>query len=104
MMRFSFTPDAEFDIDEITRYLQELPQEPALRIGRGLQKAIYAIARLPGLGRVDEQLTRQANRKIRRFVSGQYVVFYYVAEQSIRILGVLHGKSDIDEIMRHRAK
>jgi plasmid stabilization system protein ParE len=102
MTRFSFSPDAELDIDDITRYLQELPQEPALRIGRDLQRAIYAIARFPGLGRVDERLTRQANPRIRRFVSGQYVLFYYIAEQSIRFLGVLPGKRDIDEIMRRR--
>jgi plasmid stabilization system protein ParE len=104
MKRFSFSPDAELDIDSITRYLQELPREPALRIGRDLQRAIYAIVRFPGLGRVDERLTRQANRKIRRLVSGQYVLFYYVAEQSIRVLGVLPGRRDIDEIMRQRFK
>jgi plasmid stabilization system protein ParE len=104
MMRFSFTPDAESDIDEITRYLQDLPQEPALCIGRSLQRAIYAIARFPGLGRVDERLTRQAKCKIRRFVSGQYILFYYIAEQSIRIIGVLPGKRDIDGIMRRRMK
>jgi plasmid stabilization system protein ParE len=104
MTRFSFSPDAELDIDEITRYLQELPQAPALRIGRGLQKAIYAIARFPALGRVDDRLTRRAKRKIRRFVSGQYVVFYCVVEQSIRILGILPGKRDIDGIMLRRVK
>jgi plasmid stabilization system protein ParE len=104
MMRFSFTPDADSDIEEITRYLQGLPQEPALRIGRNLQKAVYAIARFPGLGRVDERLTRQAKRKIRRFVSGQYILFYYIAGQSIRILGVLTGLRDIDGIMRRRVK
>jgi len=103
-MRFSFTPDAELDIDEITSYLQGLPQEPALRIGRGLQRAIDAIARFPGLGRVDERLTCQANRKIRRFVGGQYILFYYIAEQSIRIIGILPGKRDIDGIMRRRMK
>jgi hypothetical protein len=37
-MRFSFTPEAEFDIDQITSYLQGLPQAPALRIGRSFKK------------------------------------------------------------------
>jgi plasmid stabilization system protein ParE len=77
-MRFSFTPDAELDIDEITSYLQDLPKAPALRIGRDLQKAIYAVCRFPGLGRVDERLTR--------------------------LLGVLPGERDIDDIMRRRLR
>jgi plasmid stabilization system protein ParE len=104
MMRFSFTPDAELDMDDIANYLQGLPQAPALRIGRDLQKAIYAICRFPGLGRVDQRLTRLANRKILRLVSGKYLLFYYVSDKSIRFLGILPGDRDIDEIMRHRLK
>jgi plasmid stabilization system protein ParE len=104
MMRFSFTPDAEFDMDEITSYLQGLPKVPALRIGKELQQAIANIVRFPGLGRIDQRLTMLTRTKVLRLVSGQYILFYYVAEQSIRILSVLHGKRDIDEIMSHRLK
>jgi len=101
--RFSFTPEAELDIDEITSHLQGLQQEPALRIGRDLQEAIYAILRFPALGRVDERLTRRGNRKIYRLFSGQYTLFYCVAE-SICILGVLHGTRDVDDIMHRRMR
>jgi plasmid stabilization system protein ParE len=104
MTRFSFTPDAEFDIDEIATYLQELPKVPALRIGRKLQQAITNITRFPGLGRIDKRLTLVTRTKVLRLVSGKYILFYYVVEQSVRILGVLDTKRDIDNIMRHRLK
>ena len=102
--RFGFTPDAELDMDEITGYLQGLPQDPALRIGRKLQQAITNITRFPGLGRIDQRLTILTRTKVLRLVSGQYILFYYVAEQSIRILGVINTKRDIDDIMNHRLK
>jgi plasmid stabilization system protein ParE len=54
------------------------------------------------LGRIDQRLTILTGTKVLRLVSGQYILFYYVVDQSIRILGVLHGKRDIDEIMSSR--
>jgi plasmid stabilization system protein ParE len=102
--RFSFTPDAEFDMDEITGYLQDLPQAHALRIGRELQKGIATMTQFPGLGRIDHKLTMATHTKVLRFVSGKYVIFYCVGERSILILGVLPGKRDIEEIMGRRLK
>ena len=104
MTQFSFTPDAEFDIDEIAAYLQGLPQVPALRIGRKLQQAIATITRFPGLGRIDERLTTLSGTRVLRFISGPYILFYHLAQQSIRILSILHTKRDIDDIMSSRLK
>jgi plasmid stabilization system protein ParE len=104
MMRFWLTPDAEMDVDDITVYLQGLPQVPATRISLELQETLAAITRFPGLGRLDDELSELTKAKIQRLVSGQYIVFYYVALDSVRILGVLPGKSDIDGTMRRRLR
>lgn len=102
MMRFTFTPDAERDVDEITSYLQGLPRAPALRIGKGIQKAIGAICDHPAIGRVDDRLTRQSSRRILRYICYPYILFYYVADERIRIVGLIDGRRDVDSLMQRR--
>jgi plasmid stabilization system protein ParE len=102
MIRFTFTPDAEHDIDEIARYLKSLPETPALRIGREIQKAIKTITDHPAIGRVDDRLTSQSPRRILRYICGQYILFYYVEDEKARIVGIIHGNRDVDSIMRRR--
>jgi plasmid stabilization system protein ParE len=100
--RFGFSLHAEFDIDELTRYLQGLPLIPASRIGREIQQAIATIASAPLRAPVDEELSHLANYKIHRLVCGDYLLFYHSGEPFPMILGVLHGKRDTDTIMRQR--
>jgi plasmid stabilization system protein ParE len=101
-MRFTFTPEAERDMDEIIAYLLALPKAPALRIGGAIQRAIENIIRFPGLGRIDEKQTRLAHTEIHRFVSGKYILFYSVLKQSILIHGILDGRRDVENIMSDR--
>ncbi len=102
MTRFGFTPHAEADINELTHYLQGLPRIPALRIGKQIQQAIANIAAFPNHAPLDERLTRITNYEVRRLVCGNYLLFYHPNESLSLILGVLHGRRDIDTIMRQR--
>jgi plasmid stabilization system protein ParE len=100
--RFIFTPASQQDVEQIADYLRTLPRTPALRIGREVQKAIETIAAHPYLGRVDELLTRQSGRRIRRFLCTGYLLFYFVENERVCFVGMLHGKQDIDSIMEKR--
>ena len=102
MNRFGFSLHAESDIDELTRYLEGLPLIPAQRIGSEIQEAIATIASSPQRAPVDAKLTRLASYEIHRLVCGDYLLFYHPGEPFPLILGVLHGKRDIDSIMRQR--
>jgi plasmid stabilization system protein ParE len=102
--RFTFTPAAQRDVEEIAEYLRTLPKAPALRIGSELQRAIETITSHPHLGRVDERLTERSTTKILPFLSGGYVLFYFVGDLGICIVGVLHAKRDTRSIMEKRVR
>jgi plasmid stabilization system protein ParE len=89
-------------MDELILYLQNLPLIPGQRIGAELQQAIATIASSPDRAPVDEKLSAIANYRIHRLVCGDYLLFYHPGEPFPLILGVLHGKRDIDSIMRQR--
>jgi plasmid stabilization system protein ParE len=100
--RFTFTRHAEADVDEIAGYLQGIPEAPALRIGGQIQRAIEAVVARPRLGRIDDSLRELSGFEIFRWVCGDYLIFYRMSPRGIEILGVLHGKRDIDTIMCER--
>jgi plasmid stabilization system protein ParE len=102
--RFGFTPHAEADINELTHYLRGLPRIPALRIGRQIQQAIANIAAFPYHAPLDERLTRITDYEVHRLVCGDYLLFYHPGESLSLILGVLHGRRDIDTTMRDRLR
>lgn len=102
MSRFGFTPHAEADIEDLTRYLQGLPLIPAQRIGRQIQQAIANIASFPYHAPVDTRLTLITHYDVHRLVCGDYLLFYHPGEPFPIILGVLHGRRDIDTIMQQR--
>jgi plasmid stabilization system protein ParE len=102
--RFTFTPAARRDVEQITDYLRTIPRAPALRIGRALQRAIETITNQPHLGRIDHRLTERSAIKILRFLSEGYVLFYFIDDIGLCIIGILHGKRDIPSIMEQRIK
>ena len=104
MTRFSFTPDAELDMDEITGYLKASLKILLSASAESFNKRSQTSLASPAWDRIDQRLTILTRTKVLRLVSGQYILFYYVAEQSIRILGAINTKRDIDDIMNHRLK
>lgn len=101
-MRYIFAKDADTDIDSIEAYLGELPQAPATRLGEDIYRTIELLAVQPLLGRVDAELSELAGENIYRYPRGAYVFFYQLHTSHVSFLGVLHGRRNVDAVMRQR--
>ena len=68
--------------------------DAARRVHSRLYQALLTIARQPGIGRRREEVLAG----VRSLAVGKYVVYYRQAEGVVRILRVLHGAREIEDI------
>lgn len=64
MSRYTFTPDAEDDLDEIWEYIAEANVDSADRVIADIHEAVEAFADIPGMGHRRDALP------MRRYASG----------------------------------
>lgn len=102
MIEVRFTAKGRADLRDINHYLQTLPESSAFRIRGELRLTLENIRRFPRIGRVNEEQTELAAEPVYRFVSKPYILFYSIEQDHILILGVIHGKRDVDTIMSRR--
>jgi plasmid stabilization system protein ParE len=102
MIRFILSPRADDDLLLISEYLRRLPCAPGLRVGRTIQKSLETLAKQPLLGRIRAEYSILAQEEIRSFVAFDYVIFYAAQRKPIVFLGIIHGKRDVDTILRER--
>jgi plasmid stabilization system protein ParE len=102
MKRFILSPHALNDLREIISYLNGLPDGPAIRIGKALQGTLYRLASNPKQGFVHESFSAQKGVEIRSFVESDYIFYYESRREPVEFLGIIHGKRDVQNIMRQR--
>jgi plasmid stabilization system protein ParE len=102
MKRFVLSPHALIDLKEIIVYLNGLPDKPALRIGKEIQSTLYRLASNPNQGFVHENFTARRGVEIRSFVEGDYIFYYESRREPVEFHGIIHGKRDVQSIMRER--
>lgn len=91
-----WSPEAETDLIEIWRYLApETSAEFADRQLRSLENAANRLSEWPLAGRTREELA--AN--LRSIVCEPYVIFYRVADATVQIVRVIHGRRDLPTIL-----
>ena len=94
MHRLSVSSEARTDLVEIFLYIAQDNVDAARRTHSRIQETLRTIAKQPGIGRAREELIPG----IRSLASGNYVVYYREVKDSVRILRILHGARDIQQL------
>ena len=102
MSRFVLSDHALEDLEGVISYLNGLPNEPALRIGYQLRNALHRLAAHPNQGFVQQDLSTQSGKEIRCFVEDDYIIYYDAKSTPVEFQGMIHGKRDVQTIMRNR--
>jgi toxin ParE1/3/4 len=95
MARIERTTQANLDLLEIYNYYAEQRSaDAAERMLRSIADTCEQIAAMPGMGRSREELAPG----LRSFPSGSYILYYRPLEDGIRLLRVLHGARNIEDL------
>ena len=76
---------------EIWAFIAENNMEAADKVVGEINQKCQACTDMPGIGRRRDDILPN----FRSIVSGEYVIFYQVAEGGVRIMRVLHGSRDL---------
>jgi toxin ParE1/3/4 len=94
MGSYGFSDDANADLDEICTYIESRNTKAASRLFDRIRKKCKLVAAFPEMGRSYEELIPG----LRGFMIDNYVVFYVVVGDSVQILRIVSGYSDIEKI------
>jgi toxin ParE1/3/4 len=97
---YRFTPQAAEDLFEIWRYVAGDNEEAASLVENAILDACSFLANAPLSGRVRRELTSRTLRfwPVRQFPN--YIVAYDPAAKPLQIIRLLHGKRDLQHLMR----
>lgn len=100
MKPYVVAPEAEDDLRQIWRYLlREASLAVADRIQSELVDAFEGLADVPGKGHKRSDLT---NRDVLFFSVYQYLIVYRPTEL-VEIVAVLHGKRNVERLLKSRS-
>lgn len=92
MPEFALRPKARADLDSIWDYtVQTWGHDQAKTYLRALSRTFKALAKKPELGRVYDEVYAG----LRVYPSGKHLIFYFVTEEGIDVVRVLHERMDI---------
>ena len=81
------------DYESIWHYIARDNPDAADRLIRDFEHHLDMIAKMPGLGRAEEDLAPS----LRSFPVGCYLLYYRPVEGGIELVRVLHGARDINQ-------
>ena len=96
MSRHIIAPRALTDLDDIWLYIAQDSISTADRVLDEIYAAIKELAKMPGMGHIREDLTRQA---LRFWPVYSYLIIYRVEAHHIEIVRVLSGYRDIGAVL-----
>ena len=95
--RVIIQPDAEFEIDQIARYLSHDSLSVALRFYDAVDETCKLLAWMPGIGKrriaKDPALRYLRSWSVKGF--RKYLIFYIPGKRQIEIVHVIHGSRDL---------
>ena len=94
MKRLVLSPSARSDLKNIRAYIASENKPAATRIVREIKARFKTLVKFPEVGRRRNEL----KKGLRSFPVGKYVVLYFVTEDGLEIVRVLHGSQDLDSI------
>jgi len=92
MPRLRITPRATLDLIEIWNYIADYSVENADIFIDQLHESMQNLCRLPGMGRLREELAP----RIRSFPFQRYMIFYRVDRKTLEVVRVIHGARDVE--------
>jgi toxin ParE1/3/4 len=94
-------PQADADIEDEFNYLADRSLDAGLRFLSAADNTFAALAEMPGMGRYprfkDPRLAGLRMWPIKGF--SNYLIFYLTTEENIRVLRILHGARNIEQIL-----
>jgi len=97
MKKFVLTRAAERDLEQIKGYLaEEAGPRVARKILRDLKTALGTLGSEPGAGHLRQDLT---TRPLKFWPVYSYLIVYDPATKPVRVIRVLHGMRDVEEIL-----
>ena len=100
MVEVTISPLARADMREIADYIESRLQNPsaALNIIRRLRTAILSLGSYPEMGS-PLLVSDKPDCPYRYLVCGNYMVFYHISNDAVRIDRVLYGRRDYLSIL-----
>ena len=99
---FALTQRAKQDVRQHVGYIRNELEKAAGMLMNELDKCIERLCIFPESGKLvfDEYLP---GIHVRRKIVGKYILFYQVLkeEKVIRILRIVYGRRDMDEVLKH---
>lgn len=91
------------DLEMIYQSLkQRASKEVALREMERLEAACASLTENPGCGSVPHELERINTVEYRQSISKPFRIIYQVVENHVFVFGILHGKRNIQDLLRQR--
>jgi toxin ParE1/3/4 len=91
MNRYSFTPEADTDLDDIFNRIVAQSPAGARRVLNEIEARVRLLARFPGLGRDRPDL----GPGLKSSPAGKYIIIYRAAPNGIEIVRVIYGGRDL---------
>lgn len=99
---FTFTPQATEDLDDIWWYIAQDNREAADRVETEIIASCRRLARYPLMGTRRQDITPLPVRfwTVTKFPN--YVIVYRPETVPLQVVGVLHGKRDLNKVLEGR--
>ncbi|SRR5882672_7800195 len=98
--RYVLAPEAAADLVQIWRYIKKQSSaEMADRIESAIRDKIVFLAGSPGAGHWRKNLTDQA---VKFFSVYSYLIVYRPDTQPMQVVSILHGRRDVEQILKDR--
>ena len=95
--------EAEDDLEAIFRYLLGAGNPGAAQDMIGLiRQACDSLSQMPERGHVPPELARADDYEYRQIIVKPYRIIYQIVESSVSIFGIIHGRRNVDEVLRQR--
>jgi antitoxin ParD1/3/4/toxin ParE1/3/4 len=99
-LRYVLAPEAALDLIQIWRYLRKQSGAAvADRVESVIREKIIFLAGSPGAGHWRKNLTDQS---VKFFPVYSYLIVYQPVTKPLRVVSILHGRRDVEQILKSR--
>ena len=99
--KYTLTPQAEYDLDLLAKYIARDNIEAAIRLYNRAEETFENLSQTPFIGA--KHKSQYHPSKDIRFCSiknfARYIVFYEVLIDKVRVIRILHSARDIDALL-----
>lgn len=95
--------EAEHDLEAIFHYILGSGNPDAAKdMIKLIRQACDSLCQMPERGHVPPELARADNYEYLQIIVKPYRIIYQIVESSVFIFGIIHGRRNVDEVLRQR--